>query len=316
VTTYLSNISDEVAANDALARRERHFRTLAEALPSGVIETDAAGSVLYANARAVEILGLALSDSLADYLQWLTEPDRCQVLAQLALVLDDRQRRELEVGVRLTVGSPSWCLISITAFGDDQNDAVGAVLSLVDITEIVRLRNALTVQATIDPLTGCNNRASTMEILDRALASDNALATMVVFIDLDKFKPINDEFGHAAGDEFLLEAGRRLRAAVRSNDTVGRIGGDEFLIVRQRVTRDDEVTALGLRIKADLERDDVAISGTTVAMRASIGIAVAEEDIGAEELVALADAAMYESKRVAAGTPVRLHRGEMSQLTA
>ena len=93
------------------------------------------------------------------------------------------------------------------------------------------MRNELERRASLDPLTKCHNRRSIMTTLERTLAKyrETSLGVAVIFVDLDRFKPVNDRFGHAAGDELLTVLADRLRRTVRADDIVGRIGGDEFL---------------------------------------------------------------------------------------
>ena len=118
-----------------------------------------------------------------------------------------------------------------------------------------------------------------------------------MFVDLDRFKPVNDELGHAAGDELLAEIGDRLRRAVRDVDLVGRLGGDEFLVVCPGVPDLDTVELISRRI-ADAVAAPLALAvDHLVRPRASIGVAWAAAGTDPIQLVARADAAMYDAKR-------------------
>ena len=133
--------------------------------------------------------------------------------------------------------------------------------------------------------------------------------TGVIYVDLDGFKPVNDAWGHAAGDELLRLVGERLTAASRSGDDVGRLGGDEFLVLLRRIPGPHTAMQTAERISRSLT-SSFEISSGRLALRASLGVAcasaaeVAAERIDAEELVRRADAAMYSSKAAAEGAPV------------
>ncbi len=129
----------------------------------------------------------------------------------------------------------------------------------------------------------------------------------VLFVDLDRFKVVNDVFGHAAGDELLRITAERLRALVRTQDTIGRIGGDEFLVVCPGLDNPVDALALADRVAAGLG-EPVDLAGGRIDVQASLGVARTRAGSAtAAEVVADADAAMYESKRMGRGEPI-LHR--------
>jgi diguanylate cyclase (GGDEF)-like protein len=152
-----------------------------------------------------------------------------------------------------------------------------------------------------DGLTGLPNRMFFMERTERALAAVRAqgghLATL--FIDLDRFKPINDRFGHAAGDALLTAVATRLNESVRSGDLVSRFGGDEFLVLCSKLAGQHQGMEIAERIQLALARP-FEIDGVALSISCSIGIAFYssnEEEIDAESLIGYADLAMYEAKR-------------------
>jgi diguanylate cyclase (GGDEF)-like protein len=172
------------------------------------------------------------------------------------------------------------------------------VATLTDITQRKELEDALRHRAYHDPLTDLPNRALFADRLRVALlqAQRHGRAFALCFIDLDYFKPVNDEFGHAAGDDLLVETARRLRVCVRAADTVARVGGDEFAAILTEVPSREEVEEVAARIVAELARPFELKVGT-VRISCSIGIALfPEHGSDVEALQHYADAALYEVK--------------------
>jgi diguanylate cyclase (GGDEF)-like protein len=154
-------------------------------------------------------------------------------------------------------------------------------------------------QALHDPLTGLPNRTLLRDRLDHALtrATRTRGSAALAFLDLDGFKEINDNLGHAAGDELLAAFARRLRGCVRAGDTTARYGGDEFAILVEEVNRDD-VAATASRILEALTKPFV-IGGREVAVGACMGVALGSN--GSDELLRNADLALYRAKSKGSG---------------
>jgi diguanylate cyclase (GGDEF)-like protein len=164
------------------------------------------------------------------------------------------------------------------------------------------LRDAFCVahtRASVDPLTGLMNRASFDRALDLAVAhaarAQNAAA--VLFMDLDGFKTVNDQRGHAVGDVLLKEVASRILSCVREDDLLARYGGDEFVVLLEQLAGVEVVDAIASRIIDALSRS-FAVDGLTVRLSVSIGVALfPQHGSSAEELLARADGAMYAAKR-------------------
>jgi diguanylate cyclase (GGDEF)-like protein len=160
----------------------------------------------------------------------------------------------------------------------------------VDLFRLRRQAEILTHRALHDALTGLPNRTLLLDRLEIALARVDRTQKPValLFIDLDRFKQVNDTLGHQAGDQLLIDVGGALQRAIRASDTAARYGGDEFVVLCDGVTGRDEAERIANRIEHALER---------VPIRASIGIALAERpDTAPEELIREADAAMLGAK--------------------
>jgi diguanylate cyclase (GGDEF)-like protein/PAS domain S-box-containing protein len=303
VTTLISDISDEMAAYEALRRREQLFSRLAEALPTGVLQLGRDGSVVYANARLSAVLSTGAPSTLTELLVNVVSADRPAVQAAVDAALGGSIDSELEVEIRPPRAVRSRrCALTVAAV-DDHDGQPGALICVSDVTESVRLREELTIQATHDPLTGCLNRSAVIDALERLLSDPDSGASAAVFIDIDNFKPVNDRLGHASGDELLIHVAHRLQGLCREEDRVARLGGDEFLLVCRDSGLPDAVAALSGRVRG-VFKDSFALPTTTVELRASIGVAWPEADTTAEKLIRQADAAMYESKRRRDGEPV------------
>jgi diguanylate cyclase (GGDEF)-like protein len=145
-----------------------------------------------------------------------------------------------------------------------------------------------------DPLTGLANRSALLSALKSAQGHNGAGQPVILLLDLDAFKSINDSLGHAAGDQVLTTVARRIRSAVRQTDVVARLGGDEFAIVMP-ATGADQAAVLGQRILASL-KEPIELPDRTIRCGASIGLSVGEPGRPPDELLMEADIAMYASK--------------------
>jgi diguanylate cyclase (GGDEF)-like protein/PAS domain S-box-containing protein len=175
---------------------------------------------------------------------------------------------------------------------------------------------ALERSARYDALTGLSNRSSFFELLDRRRFADGGPLVGLLYIDLDGFKVVNDEHGHAAGDAVLREVASRMREAifdgVRDGDVVARLGGDEFAVLCNGLARPDDAVTVAERLLHELERP-IDVGARTVRVGASIWIAVgAPDELATDELLEQADEAMYAAKaagknsgRVATGANVQ-----------
>jgi diguanylate cyclase (GGDEF)-like protein/PAS domain S-box-containing protein len=274
------------------------FQHLVEAAPMGVIVHVDGGCVVYANPTAEEMLGVGPHGGAGVDLCAMVHPSfREQFRHRCA---------ELLAG-RALPGSTEWTLVrpdgaevvvesvesSLTL--DDGRRAV--FVMACDVTDRSRREAHLAHLATHDGLTGLPNRLLLLDRLSQSLSriGRGCAAVAVVFVDLDGFKAVNDEHGHAVGDAVLCEVGRRLSGLVRAGDTVARLSGDEFVVCAE-VEDDGAEDALRQRAAEVLaERYDV--DGVRLRLGASVGVLRLSEAVEAAQALAEADRRMYEAKR-------------------
>lgn len=293
VLSELVDISAEMAHVEELRDRERQLARLAEALPIGICHVRADGEVLYSNEPLSALLGSI--DSRESLVGSVVDVDRRAVQLALSYALRGRSS-DLEVGV-LQAADERRCELTFRPVTNDAGDIDGVIVCAADVTDRSRLRAELEHRASHDALTDCLNRAATVAALEQSLRTSSRVA--VVYIDLDGFKEVNDQLGHAAGDELLRVASARLQSVTRRTDRLGRIGGDEFVVICPQAQEAFAAAELVARLSAALN-DDVSFGGQLIPLRASIGVALSlPGEVDAEAVLVRADAAMYEVKHMA-----------------
>lgn len=258
-------------------------------------EWDAGQNRLYLTDEAKRILGRE-PDTIEAMLDGLRPADRERLDAALERTLMTEEGLELELQGRRADGETFW----VRVIGDIAGgDPVKAHLTgtLQDITGRKRDEESLRVRARSDLLTGLLNRDAVLSDLDLRLQDAGRTGMAVLYIDLDRFKVVNDVLGHGAGDRLLTSAARRLRRAVGDEGTIARFGGDEFLVVCDIREVPDRPERLAKAI-LDLFHDSFRLDGEEFSITASIGIARAPSDgTTSQQLIQSADVAMYDSKR-------------------
>lgn len=294
VISELVDISDEMAALEELHHRERQLQRLAEALPVGICHLRMDEEVVYTNAPLVALLGNV--GSVPELLAALAPADHGPVRQAIARALAGEDS-DLEVGV-VQGPEPRRAELTFRTLQDDDAEPAGLIVCAADVTDRSRLRSELEHRASHDALSGCLNRAATVEAIEEHLADAHPVA--VAFLDLDDFKVVNDQFGHAAGDEVLRAVASRLRRATRAEDRVGRVGGDEFVVICPQGREPMALVELVERLTAALT-GSIEVGGHAIPLSVSVGAAISDGSDGlrAEGLLSRADDSMYERKRQA-----------------
>ena len=296
-------------SQQALEASEARFRDVAEAASDWIWETDSQLRLTYLSSRFEQITGHPpsawLDRPLADLLTsdnealqgWLSAPDdvplRCRYRAE-----DGRERH---------------CRLAARPIHRDDT-LVGYRGTATDVTEETEAQARIQHLSLHDALTGLANRNRMQEYLSAVLEplAHAPSPLTLLYIDLDRFKPVNDTLGHAAGDEVLLQVAERLRICTREHDLIARVGGDEFVMVLVGLSQREGVERLCARIVEALD-DPFYYDQQRVFIGASIGVAVAPADAtNANELLRCADIALYQAKADGRGT-WRFYASEMDE---
>ncbi|HUP30457.1 MAG TPA: EAL domain-containing protein, partial [Usitatibacter sp.] len=289
-------IAQNERLQQTLAESESQMRHLVESAPLPLLIVRATDQqILYGNERALEQFGLnfdsAQSHSLTEF---HAKPEIRQQLAEM--LSRQGSARDFEAHLKDGGGREFWMLLSAQPMR--YAGAICLLVALANIDDRKRMQEDMRRRAMHDPLTGLPNRAMFMESLERAVhkARRRTSRATVLFIDLDRFKEVNDTMGHHAGDELLKAVAERLGTAVRQSDLVARLGGDEFVVLIEEHGGPEEVMIVAQKVLTALARP-VMIDWREVKISGSLGIANYPED-GAdlESLVKNADTAMYQAK--------------------
>ncbi len=269
---------DNLSLAQELATKEAHFRSLVQGSSDVIMIAGPSGALSYVSPAALRVYNRDPEDLVGGNLLNLVHPeDVDRVLAEVRRILARTRGARFSNGepsarveCRIRSGEGEWLHVESTV--NPYRD--GLILNSRDITERVRLQAQLQHNAFHDPLTDLPNRALFAQRVRAALSAQGPVGTAVavLFLDLDGFKAVNDTAGHQVGDELLVQAARRLQAAVRSEDTVARFGGDEFAVLVRGRLGHPQVRDLAERIRGALS-EPYWIGGAELGVAASIGIA-------------------------------------------
>jgi diguanylate cyclase (GGDEF)-like protein/PAS domain S-box-containing protein len=297
-----------VTRNLSLQRHMKHLRLIIDTVPAFIFAKDYEGRYLLANRWMATAFGVEPDKvkGLTDLDCHATEEERAAYLEQDRKVMDSGKALQIdEHPGRRVDGSPGWFQTIKVPYrqpGAKGNAILGVTTDITDLKraglELEERERRFRHMAQHDGLTGLPNRALFSDRLEQALAScrRERVKLAFAFVDLDRFKEINDGLGHAVGDSLLKEAASRMKRAIRNSDTIGRIGGDEFVAFFIGVADREAAFNTANKLRASLEQPFV-IAGEAIEISASLGVALFPDD-GEEELnlARCADAAMYRSK--------------------
>lgn len=309
----------ETIAEDSLrqvydtVRELQQSRAVLDETPDFVVIADLDGRARYINHALLELLGLEAGDaSTVNVFTLLTEASRERLQADGLPALEQAGvwRGDLSM-----VGPMRGADIPVSYMLIGHRGPTGVIDSMSciarDITDVLAMEEKLTHLALHDPLTGLPNRRLFFDRLDIALvrAARTLVPVGVFLLDVDNFKPVNDELGHEAGDQLLIAVAARLTGCVRASDTVCRLGGDEFCLLVEQLAGDDEALTMAARL-GEAVGEPICVGGRELRMSLSIGLVLATSaPDGPDLLLRQADAAMYEAKRRGKGRAHRFDAG-------
>lgn len=288
--------------SSAASPRSVHLHDVVlEATLDGVVAHRADGALVYFNQAAHEMLGYTREQfSALPPFGWVGPRDLEEARERIEAILHDGSMR-----FESTAQTRSGAIIptEVKAHSVDWDGQGELIVSVVrDTSERQATHRQLHYMAFHDPLTGLGNRAMFDEATAVAIAEAERHEDVLglAFIDLDSFKPVNDRYGHAAGDAVLIEVGQRLDAICRRQDTLSRVGGDEFAVLLPRLSSEYDLGVVARRMIAAIE-EPIVVEGREIRVSASAGLVIFEPGDTGRTMLRKADAAMYAAKRSEAG---------------
>jgi diguanylate cyclase (GGDEF)-like protein/PAS domain S-box-containing protein len=283
----------------ALRASEARFRAIFDHAAIGIALLASDGLMVETNPALCQFLGYAPGEAQNRYFYHFVPPEDADGLAASVAQVASGDVPDVTVEQRYIRqdGEAVWAALTMSRAAGSREDNASSIIAMVqDISTRKSLEERLTHQASHDPLTNLANRTlfrQRVEVaLQRARHRDHVV---VMYLDLDNFKSVNDSLGHSAGDQLLVTAAARLLNATRGSDTVARLGGDEFAILLENVREDGEARIVADRIARTM-REPIHVGEDNVFVGVSIGIARALEEDGADEVLRNADVAMYTAK--------------------
>ncbi|MDQ6617641.1 MAG: PAS domain S-box protein, partial [Actinomycetota bacterium] len=300
----IRDTTDRKRAELALGQATEQFRLSFENAPIGMaltsIDPATQGWLLRVNQALADLLGYTREDLEGRTMAQITHPDdlaadraamaRFQTNEAVSVMTEKRYRH--------ADGRWIWVQLQASMVGGDNGPQKYVISQMLDVTERRAAEERLTFLALHDPLTGLANRRLLLDRLSLALARTARTGRMVavLYLDLDRFKGVNDSWGHDQGDQLLRLAADRLQQLVRDSDTLARLGGDEFVLVADDLVGPAEALAIARRIEESLNEPFDLPGAGLVAISASVGVALATGDADPKTLLRHADVAMYQAK--------------------
>ena len=292
--------------NQQISKSEIIYRNIFENTGNPTIIVDASGKITYSNSRFV-----AFSKWTRDEL-WTKRFADFLIKKRLSFaeLLEETQSQDpvkpIEYIFENKLLEKRTVFLQISPLGIDNQ----YIISLADITALKEVEQKLHFQAFHDPLTSLPNRMLLQDRLKQAIRKRNRhpeAKYAVIFIDLDRFKSINDTLGHHIGDQLLIRVGERIKNCVREMDTVARFGGDEFVILLEDVQSEHDCERVSGRILEEFQ-SAMTIQGHEIFMSISMGILMSgTQPIDASDVIRLADMSMYEAKKQGRNKIVYFH---------
>ncbi len=281
--------------SDILNQRAKAFDYLFDA----VVVTDLQGIIIDWNKGSEALYGYSKEEAIGQPVNILHAPeDIDHITSEVISAVEKFGKWTGEVRMLHKNGNIGWIESMCVPIYDSNNQMVGALGVNRDITDRIKETERLQHLAHYDQLTKIPNRYLLLDRVEHLIAQSerNKSTFALLYIDLDKFKSINDTKGHAFGDQVLIETALRLKQSIRNSDTVARIGGDEFVLLLENISNKDDVSTMIETLTKELNRA-YTINDEKFEVSCSIGVAIyPDEGITTDTLLATADIAMYKAK--------------------
>lgn len=295
----ITDVTQRKQAERQLRKSEEMYRSLIETTSEGYLMLDPHANIRGSNKAFRDMLGYSRIEIEGHRpMDFMAEQDS-QIFGNLIAQLDASPHQQGEFTFRRREGDDVNVLASATTMYRSDGEVKGCFVLFTNITDRKRMENQLRHQAMHDPLTGLANRTLCMDRLTRALErarrrDDYNFA--LIFVDLDRFKIINDSLGHNVGDSLLIEVSRRLEDSVRELDTVSRFGGDEFIVLLEELQSPRKAVQVVKRMRRRL-RHPYNLDGHEIQVSASLGIVLGPVQAdNAEEVLRFSNLAMHRAK--------------------
>lgn len=292
---YVRDITERLKREETMRLYGRIFENSGE----GILITDANETIVAVNQAFVEITGYTADEVIGDTPRLLSSDRHDQAFFEaMWRSLKENGQWQGEIWDRHKNGSifPKWT--SISTVQNDDGEVTHYFSTFSDISERVAAEERIRQLAFYDTLTGLPNRATLYNLLEQALAvaGRNKAAGAIMFIDLDRFKFVNDTLGHGAGDELIRRVATRFKTCLRASDVIARLGGDEFVVALTDIARTEDAAVVAKKILG-IFSSPFLLNGHEVSISASIGISAYPSDgMSVEDLIKNADVAMYRAK--------------------
>lgn len=276
----------------------QRFQALTSLIPLGILQLDTEFKCVYANDTWSKITSLTMTTSLAD--GWTKSfESKCLHRMMPEMQTLNKQNREYceEVKVITNLNTPKWVNLKSIGLFSELGTLDGYIVTIDDISHVHAQKEALENLANTDSLTGISNRNCFHDRLKLAISRvDRHDDAAILFIDLDKFKAINDTYGHNAGDAVIQKVAQRLRKIIRDEDTIARLGGDEFAVIMSDVKSDIDVVNLAIKVIIEISKP-MFIEKNNLKVQCSIGIShIKHSQTTIKTVLKHADLAVYKAK--------------------
>ena len=298
-----SDITELATARDDLRKAHDRLEAALEGSSVALWDTDLRTGRVFLGEAWSAIVGGPREDSVATTaeLMALLHPDDVEAVRRASVQALRGEQPDYSVEHRVRARNGEWRWVLSRGRVTERDPTSGRALRMIgtnlDITERRRTEEAVQSTAHSDELTGLANRRGLSDRLRLALARNrrSGLESALLFLDIDRFKEVNDTLGHTAGDALLAELAARLRASVRASDTVARFGGDEFVVLLEDVRDRHNAVRIAEKILDDVRRP-LSLEGRELTVTTSIGVAYSDATSSEDDLLKRADSALYQAK--------------------